>query len=83
MTDLLQEAWLHHWHNGELRVATVSGRLVCVVPDGDASIARAIAAFPFALRVLKDVERVASELGAKGYPLNAMRDAIAASEGVL
>ena len=33
------------------------------------------------LAVLKDVERIATELGAKGYPLNRIRAAIAKAEG--
>ena len=33
------------------------------------------------LKVLKDVEKLATELGAKGYPLNAMRKVITKAEG--
>lgn len=48
--------------------------------DRASQIARLIDERNVLLKVLKDVERTATELGAKGYPLNAMREAIAKAE---
>lgn len=76
--------WVTQWHNGRLEVVTQRGDVVARAAEGprmteDAAL---IAAAPDLIRVLRDVERIATELGAKGYPLNAIRAALFRAEGV-